>query len=133
MELHQDIVRREVVLDADLDTAWSALASADGLQTWLAESVDVEIAPGAKGTITDHDGVVRDATVEEVVPGRRVALRWAASGHEPTVVDLTLEPLGDDRTRLVVVEVPAAVVHAVSTQLVIAGTSAFRGPALVAA
>lgn len=132
MKLHEDIVRREVVLDAEPDAAWATLAEPERLETWLAERVDVDIREGAEGTITDHDGTVRETVVEEVVPGRRVALRWAAAGHEPTIVELTLDPLEDGRTRLVVVEVPVAVVRAVSTQ-VIAGTSSFRGPALVAA
>jgi uncharacterized protein YndB with AHSA1/START domain len=132
MELHQDIVRREVVLDAEPDAAWAALTDPELLETWLADSVDVDIREGAEGTITDHDGTVRDAVVEEVVPGRRVALRWAAPGQDPTIVELTLDPVDAGRTRLVVVEVPVAVVRAVSTQL-IGGSDAFRGPALVAA
>lgn len=133
MELHEDeVVRREIALDVDRDTAWAALADPEGLETWLAESVDVEIREGAEGTITDHDGTVRDAGVEEVSPGRRLALRWAAPGEAPTIVELTLDDLADGGTRLVVVEVPVAVVHAVSTR-VIATTSANQGPSLVAA
>ncbi|MCW3016491.1 MAG: hypothetical protein JWO02_3583 [Solirubrobacterales bacterium] len=131
MELHQDIVRREVVLDAEPDAAWAALTDPALLETWLAQSVDVDIREGAEGTITDHDGTVRDAVVEEVLPGRRVALRWAAPGQDPTIVELTLDPVDEARTRLVVVEVPVAVVRAVSTRLI--GSDAFRGPALVAA
>lgn len=131
MELHQT-VRREVELDADLATAWDALADPRRLEDWLADSVDVDIEPGATGTITDHDGVVRETVVEEVVPGRRIALRWASPEEEPTIVELTLDPLGATRTRLVVVEVPLAVVRAVSDRAV-AVTRSSTGPALVAA
>jgi uncharacterized protein YndB with AHSA1/START domain len=132
MELHEGIVRRDITLDVDLDTAWAALADPARLEEWFARSVDVEIAPGAEGTITDHDDTVREVVVEEVVPGRRLALRWAASDEAPTLVDLTLDETHDGRTRLVVVEVPVAFVRAISTRLVAAGTST-RGPAMVAA
>lgn len=131
MELHEDIVRRDVTLDVDRAAAWAALADPRRLESWLAASVDVEIREGAEGTITDHDGTVRDAVVEEVVPGRRLALRWAAPDQDPTIVELTLDDAGDGRTRLVVVEIPLAVVRAISTE--VAGSDAFRGPLMVAA
>lgn len=133
MELHEGIVRRDVPLGVDRETAWAALADAGRLEEWFAASVDVEIAPGAEGAITDHDGTVRDVTVEEVLPERRIALRWSVADQAETIVELTLED-DEDRPgtcRLVVVEVPLALVRAVSTRLVAAGTT--HGPALVAA
>jgi uncharacterized protein YndB with AHSA1/START domain len=131
MELRKEIVRRHMTLDVDRATAWEALADPRRLEAWLARTVDLEIREGAEGTVTDHDGTVREAVVEEVLPGRRLALRWQADGRPATIVELTLEDAADGRTRLVVVEVPLAVVRAVSTQL--AASAAFRGPALVAA
>ncbi|MCW3000424.1 MAG: hypothetical protein JWN65_3973 [Solirubrobacterales bacterium] len=109
----------------------SGCACRSCLEAWLARTVDLEIRGGAEGTVTDHDGTVREAVVEEVLPGRRLALRWQADGRPATIVELTLEDAADGRTRLVVVEVPLAVVRAISTQL--AASAAFRGPALVAA
>lgn len=132
MELHEEIVRRDVSLEVDRDQAWAALADPGRLEEWFARSVDVEIAPGAEGTVTDHDGTVRDVVVEEVLPARRLAFRWQADGQEPTIVELTLEDDGPGACRLVVVELPVALVRAVSTRIVAAGTST-RGPALVAA
>jgi uncharacterized protein YndB with AHSA1/START domain len=132
MELHEEIVRRDIALDVDRDTAWEALADPRRLEAWLAESVDLEISEGAEGTITDHDGTVRDAVVDEVVPGRRLALRWAAPEQEPTIVELTLDDTEDGRAHLVVVEIPVAFARALSNRMVHAGT-AFQGPALVAA
>lgn len=131
MELHDEIVRRDVTLDADRDTAWEALADPRRLEGWLAASVDVEIREGAEGTITDHDGTVREVSVDEVAAGRRLALRWAAPGQEPTIVELTLDDTGDGRTRLIVLELPVAAVRAISTRISVAGPS--PGPALVAA
>jgi uncharacterized protein YndB with AHSA1/START domain len=132
MELHEESVRREIVLAVDRRAAWAALADPRRLEEWLAAAVDVEIRPGAEGTVTDHDGTVRDVVVEEVVPGQRLALRWAAPGRPPTIVELTLAEAEDGHTRLVVVEVPLAVVRAVSTRIVAAGSSS-SGPMLVAA
>jgi uncharacterized protein YndB with AHSA1/START domain len=132
MKLHKDVVRRDVTLEVDRARAWRALADARRLEQWFAREVDLEIREGAQGTITEHDGTVRDVVVEEVLPGRRLALRWSVDGEPVTVVELTLDDTGDGRTRLVVVEVPLAVVRAVSDQ--VAGSDAFRGgPMLVAA
>ncbi len=132
MKLHKDVVRRDVTLDVDRARAWSALGDPRRLEDWFARAVDLEIREGAEGTVTDHDGIVRDVVVDEVLPGRRLALRWSADGEPMTVVELTLDDAEDGRTRLVVVEVPLAVVRAVSEQ--VAGADAFRsGPMLVAA
>ena len=127
MELHEDVVRREVILDAERQEAWSALRD---LESWLAEEADIELHEGATGELRDADGKARQAVVEEVLPGRRIALRWWADDEDPTIVELTLDDAGEGRTRLVVVELPVFVVQAVGSQ--IAG-GAFRGPAMVAA
>jgi uncharacterized protein YndB with AHSA1/START domain len=131
MKLHKDVVRRDVILDADRPRAWASLADPRRLEEWFAREVDVEIREGAEGTVTDHDGTVREVVVDEVLPGRRLALRWSADGEPVTVVELTLDDTDDGRTRLVVVEVPLAVVRAVSDQVVADGVP--RGPMLVAA
>lgn len=132
MELHEESVRREIKLAVDRTAAWEALADPRRLEQWLAAAVDVEIHPGSEGTVTDHDGTVRDVVVEEVLPGRRLALRWAAPGQAPTIVELTLHDTEDGRARLVVLEIPVAVVRAVSTRVIAAGSTS-TGPALVAA
>jgi uncharacterized protein YndB with AHSA1/START domain len=132
MKLHNDVVRRVLTLEVDRLCAWEALADPRRLEAWFAREVDLEIAEGATGTVTDHDGTVRVVVVEEVLPGRRLALRWSAGDGPASVVELTLDDTDDGRTRLVVVEVPLAVVRALSDQ--VAGSDAFRGgPMLVAA
>ena len=108
MELHEELgaVRRETVLDAPRDAVWALVAEPEGLATWLADDVDLdEVAPGASGTVTE-DGELRHVTIEEVQEGRRVALSWCAPGGEPSLVELTLDDDGDQRTRMVIVEVP---------------------------
>jgi uncharacterized protein YndB with AHSA1/START domain len=110
MELHEDIIRRELVLDCPLDEAWEAVAD---LESWLGDA-----------------DALQDATVEEVVPGLRIALRWQVDGQPETVVDMTLHDAGENRTRLVVVELPVRIVQALGAE--IAG-GVFGGPMMVAA
>jgi uncharacterized protein YndB with AHSA1/START domain len=108
MELHEELgaVRRETVLDAPRDAVWALVAEPAGLATWLVDDVDLdEIAPGASGTVTE-DGELRHVTIEEVQEGRRVALTWCAPDGEPSLVEVTLDDDGDQRTRMVIVEVP---------------------------
>ena len=119
MELHEEIgaVRRETVLDAARDDVWALVAEPEGLATWLADEVDLDaIEPGARGTVTEH-GEERHVTIEEVDPGRRVALSWCAPGGEPSLVELTLDDVEDDserRTRMVVVEIPLVTLRVVA-------------------
>ena len=130
MELHDHVVRREVVLPAQRERVWEELADADGLSGWLADRVDLDVREGAEGTARWADGTERRVVVDEVEPARRLALRWWADGEDATVVDLTLDE--DDRgTRLVVVELPMRVIAAVGDRLVRTSSSS-RGPQLVA-
>jgi len=105
-----EAVRREVLLDADPAAVWAALASGDGLEGWLADEVELEVRPGATGTVRDAGGSPRPVRVDEVVEGRRLALTWRDEDDRATVVEFALRPDGDApvRTRLVVVEVPVA-------------------------
>lgn len=117
-------VRRETILTVDRDTAWQALCDAEGLETWLADEVALEVRPGAEGTVRFADGEEREALVEEVVEGRRLALRWAEPGGEESIVELTLDDVPEG-TRLVVVELPVAVLAGVPDSV--------WGPQMVAA
>lgn len=106
-------VRREVVLDAPADAVWRQLEGPGALGGWLADEVDVEVRPGAEGTVRDAGGRPRPVTIDEVVPGRRLGLRWT-DDDRCSAVEIALEPVGDDRTRVVVVEVPVAVLSLVA-------------------
>ncbi len=110
-ELAPGAVRRERDLPVPAEDAWHLLEDAEGLERWLADEVDLTVAPGESGTLRDG-GEERSVAVEEVEPGRRVALRWWTGDDDAdaALVDLTLEPLDDDRSRLVVTEVPLRVV-----------------------
>ena len=120
MELHEEMgaVRRETVLDAPRDAVWSLVANPEGLETWLADDVDLDaIEPGASGTVTEA-GELRHVTIEEVEDGRRVALSWCAPGGDPTLVELTLDDADDEATttRMVVVELPLVTLRVAAAQ-----------------
>ena len=136
MELHEEIgaVRRETVLDAPRDAVWERVASPEGLETWLADEIDLPaVEPGASGTVVE-DGIRRHVTIEEVEAGRRVALSWCAEDGDPTLVELTLDDADDDAaaTRLVVVEIPLVTLR-VAAITTVRAASAARGPQMAAA
>jgi uncharacterized protein YndB with AHSA1/START domain len=136
MELHEELgaVRREAVLDAPREHVWELVADPAGLATWLADDVDLAaVAEGERGVVRE-DGELRHVTVEEVEPGRRVALSWCAPGGDPSLVELTLDDDGDSRTRLVVVEVPLVALRAGAARALDAlPRAARRGPQMAVA
>jgi uncharacterized protein YndB with AHSA1/START domain len=88
-------VTRDIVLPVDRDAAWEVLCDPEA---WLAEHADLELVPGAEGTLDD-----RRAIVEEVRPGELLVLWWGDPDALLTRVELTL---ADARggTRVTVVE-----------------------------
>ena len=134
MELHEEVgaLRRETVLDAPRDAVWPLVAEPDGLATWLADDVDIAaVAEGERGVVRE-DGELRHVTVEEVEPGRRVALSWCAPGGEPSLVELTLADDDDGHTRMVVVEIPLVALRVASVTAV-ASLGRTREPQMAAA
>ena len=92
-------VTREVTLPLDAGEAWRTVTE---LEEWLVEDADLELAPGEEGTLL-LDGEERQAVVEEVEPGERLAFWWWRDGEPATRVELTLAPAVSG-TRVVVVE-----------------------------
>jgi uncharacterized protein YndB with AHSA1/START domain len=104
------VARRDVtvsrVLRADARLVWRALTERELLAEWLMPN-DFVLEPGRPFTLrTDpapgFDGVVR-AEVLEVDPGRRMLWSWKG-GPVDTVVEFRVEPLGDELTRVTVVQ-----------------------------
>jgi uncharacterized protein YndB with AHSA1/START domain len=131
VEIEQQVVRREMVLPVDRDTAWAALRDAEGLETWLADEVELEVREGARGTVRWRTGEERLVEVEEVRERRRIALSWCEPGGEPSVVELTLDDVPGG-TRLVVIELPTLTLRAFAGALDARGGAA-SGPRMVAA
>ena len=90
-------VTRSVDLEAPAEDVWRALTDPELLADWLEGDVDLDVRPGGGGTIVEPDGVVRRARVDEVVPARRLSLRWwPEDGDGPaSTVRLDLEPTDD--------------------------------------
>ena len=127
-----EVVRREIVLPVERDAAWELLSDPRELETWLADEVDLDIEPGAEGTVRWDHGEERDAVVEEVAEGRRLALRWwPVDGGDETIVELTLDD-HDDGTLLVVVELPLTTIRAFGSALA-GGAGAAPGPTMALA
>jgi uncharacterized protein YndB with AHSA1/START domain len=133
MELHEEVgaVRRETVLDAERDAVWALVGRPEGLETWLCDEADLAaVETGAEGVVRE-DGELRLVTVEDVEPGRRVALSWCTPGGEPSIVELTLDDAEDGGTRLVVVEIPLPRLR-LAGRVLAASRSSSRGPMALA-
>ena len=93
-------VTRDIVLPLGRDEAWEVVSDPEA---WLAERADLELVPGAEGTLDE-----RRTIVEEVDPGERLSFWWGDDGALLTRVELTLDDVRDG-TRVTVVESGPAV------------------------
>ena len=93
-------VEREVVLDAEPDEVWRELTESD----WLGEDTHIELEPGGELELVDRIDGPRTGWVEQVEPGERLVVWWAAEGEEESSrVEFCLEPV-EAGTALRVVE-----------------------------
>jgi len=111
---NEDVVRREIDLPACRETVWTVVGDPAELGSWLADEARLDaVEPGAQGVVLT-EGELREVVIDEVVPGRRVALRWSALPDGPErLVELTLDDTEDGGTHLVVIELPLTLVEAV--------------------
>src|SRR5580704_14008669 len=102
-------IEREVVVEAPAEIVWRTITEPDQMTQWFADRVELVIEPGAHGYMGfgDQGGEV---VVETVDPPNRFSFRWNHPPGEVPVagnsmlVEFTLTPEGDERTRLRVVE-----------------------------
>jgi uncharacterized protein YndB with AHSA1/START domain len=103
------IIEREVLIEAPVDVVWRTITEPDQISQWFADRVELVVEPGAHGFMQfgDQGGPV---VVERVDPPTHFSFRWNhPAGEEPVadnsmLVEFTLTPEGDERTRLRVVE-----------------------------
>jgi uncharacterized protein YndB with AHSA1/START domain len=103
------VIQREVVIDAPIEVVWKTITEPDQMSQWFADRVQLVVEPGAHGFLGfgDQGGPV---VVETVDPPTRFSFRWnSPPGEDPVagnsmLVEFTLTPEGDGRTRLRVVE-----------------------------
>lgn len=106
MEHAPSIVTRTLVLPVSTDEAWTSLRDADGLAGWLGDAVDLEVVPGAAGTIVEG-GTVRRVVVTEVEAGRSIGFAWwdEDAPAAASVVTISLDPQASgDGTTVTVTE-----------------------------
>ncbi|HTX01263.1 MAG TPA: SRPBCC domain-containing protein [Acidimicrobiales bacterium] len=102
-------IERDVLIEAPAEVVWRTITEPDQMSLWFADRVQLVIEAGAHGYLGfgDQGGPV---VVETVDPPKRFSFRWNhPRGEEPVVgnsmlVEFTLTPEGDERTRLRVVE-----------------------------
>jgi len=103
------VIDRDVVIEAPAEVVWRTITEPDQMSQWFADRVELVVEPGAHGYLQfgDQGGPV---VVETVDPPVRFSFRWNhPRGQEPVtgnsmLVEFTLTPLGEERTRLRVVE-----------------------------
>ena len=105
---HDDLsYRSETEFDAEPAAVWRALTEPATMGEWLGRPVELELEPGAEGTIGGDTDEATVLVVEEVEHERRLVFRWASATEAPTIVELDLRPVGR-RTHLTIVERPVA-------------------------
>src|ERR1700722_4695362 len=102
-------IDRDILIEAPVEVVWRTLTEPDQMSQWFADRVDLVVEPGAHGYL-EFGAQGGPAVVEAVEPPPRFAFRWNhPRDEEPAVgnsmlVEFTLRPEGDERTRLRVVE-----------------------------
>jgi uncharacterized protein YndB with AHSA1/START domain len=118
-----DRVERDLELDAPVEDVWEAVTT-DG---FIADQVSLELEPGGEASFDERTG-----WIEEALAPARLTFWWATGDEPATRVELVLDRLEHDRTRLRVVETrPLEMLELVGVPLTRVGGTKF-GPALVA-
>jgi len=102
-----DAVERTVELDVPADELWRLISTPDGWSEWLADSVELTIAPDAEGTVSDA-GVRKQVRIGQVDERRSISFEWWDEGSSRrSSVDLRIDhhPHDDEHpARLRIVE-----------------------------
>jgi uncharacterized protein YndB with AHSA1/START domain len=103
------VIEREILIEAPAEVVWRTVTEPDQMSQWFADRVELVVEPGAHGYMGfgDQGGPV---VVEAVEPPTRFSFRWNHPHEEEPgpgnsmLVEFTLTPEGDGRTRLRVSE-----------------------------
>jgi uncharacterized protein YndB with AHSA1/START domain len=103
------VIEREVLIDAPVEVVWRTITEPDQITQWFADRVELVVEPGAHGYM-GFGAQGGEVVVETVDSPTRFSFRWNHPvGEEPMtgnsmLVEFTLTPEGDQRTRLRVTE-----------------------------
>jgi hypothetical protein len=101
-----DQLARELYLPAVPKDVWNVVTSPG----WLADDVRLELIPGGEASFSCEEWSKQGWVEEAIAPGGedgdagRLVFWWSADGEPASRVELTLEPEGENATRLRVVE-----------------------------
>jgi uncharacterized protein YndB with AHSA1/START domain len=134
-----DLVQRELELDAPPERVWQALIDPAWLSAWLADEVALEPWPGGEARFRFGDGL-RDGWIEEVTSPEesrdgsgRLTFWWTPHGEPVSRVELELLPTAGGGSRVRVAETrPLEVLDLIGIPLP-GSTPRGAGPMLVAA
>jgi len=135
MEYEADRIERELVLPASPEQVWEVVTGSG----WLADEVELDLAPGGDARFRSDDSLKEGWVEEAIAPepvserGGRLVFWWAREDEVATRVELTLEPEGDDCTRLRVCEARALELLDVVGIPVPGSGGTSHGPALLVA
>jgi uncharacterized protein YndB with AHSA1/START domain len=110
-----DRVEREIRIDAPIDVVWSVVTEPEQITQWFSDSADIELQPGAEGTLTlrgsrkgsrsnEQPEKVVNLRIERVEPPRYFSFRWDyPAGADPDesnapLVEFTLTEVGETTT-----------------------------------
>src|SRR5438105_743757 len=94
-----DRVKRELELETGIEEVWEAIIG-DG---WLADEVRLDLRPGGDAEFRDGK-TFKAGWVEEALAPARLTFWWTEGDEPASRVELALEALDDERTRVRVVE-----------------------------
>jgi len=121
-----DRVERELELEAGIEEVWEAVTG-DG---WLADEVRLDLCPGGDADFRTGEAA-KAGWVEEALAPARLTFWWAEGEEPASRVELALEALDQQRTRVRVVETrPLELLELIGLPLTRIGGPSF-GPALV--
>ena len=124
-------VQRELLLPAEREEAWEAIADPERLGEWLGGEVEIDLVPGGELRIGERTG-----WVEEIVPGERLSFWWRRPDEDvATRVEISLEDAEDGTLVRVVESSPLATLDLIGIPLPSAqvrSTGAYRPPLALA-
>jgi len=95
-------VRKETIVEADLERVWHAISDPEGLEGWLADQVSFDQVPGADASFS-VEGEERRGHIDELDPERSFTFTWEREPGIPSRVRIELEPCVSG-IRVIVVE-----------------------------
>ena len=103
------VIERDILIEAPAEVVWRTITEPDQMSQWFADRVDLVVDPARVATWSSGTRAARSSWRRSIQP-TRFSFRWNhPRGEEPVagnsmLVEFTLTPEGDERTRLRVVE-----------------------------